>query len=87
MCAVVRLRALMARQSARLFTNPPVADTTKDSGITKPPQRQQTVLPREKAKKCFKCVRKAAIEGIHGLANNFLQFFFASIFNFFFRIY
>jgi hypothetical protein len=25
MCAVVRLRALMARQAARLITNPPIA--------------------------------------------------------------
>jgi hypothetical protein len=26
MCAVVRLRALMARQAAQLITNPPIVD-------------------------------------------------------------
>jgi hypothetical protein len=27
MCAVVRLRALMARQAARLITNPPIGES------------------------------------------------------------
>jgi hypothetical protein len=29
MCAVVRLRALMARQAARLITNPPIASAQR----------------------------------------------------------
>jgi hypothetical protein len=33
MCAVVRLRALMARQAARLITNPPIASFPFASAI------------------------------------------------------
>jgi hypothetical protein len=29
MCAIVRLRALMARQAARLITNPPIGEEAK----------------------------------------------------------
>jgi hypothetical protein len=31
MCAVVRLRALMARQAARLITNPPIKSTISEA--------------------------------------------------------
>jgi hypothetical protein len=50
MCAVVRLRALMARQAARLITNPPFLESTT-SAFTNTGENREKKKERERERK------------------------------------